>query len=101
MPSSHKLHLTQEARDDLRDLLQHTLETWGRRQHDSYRTLVLRTLRNLAHVPGLGRKREELGADVRSFPVGQHVVIYWFNDQELVVFRIMHSRMDFENDLSE
>ncbi|MGH2530689.1 MAG: type II toxin-antitoxin system RelE/ParE family toxin [Thermomicrobiales bacterium] len=99
MPSSRRLRLTQEARDDLRDLLQYTLETWGRKQRDSYRALVLRTLRDLATFPGLGRKRAELGADLRSFPVGQHVVIYWLNDEELIVTRIMHSRMDIDDDL--
>ncbi|MGH2560956.1 MAG: type II toxin-antitoxin system RelE/ParE family toxin [Thermomicrobiales bacterium] len=99
MPSSRRLRLTQEARDDLRDLLQYTFETWGRNQCDTYRALIRRTLRELAQYPGLGRKREELGADLRSFPAGQHVVIYLLNDQELVVTRIMHSGMDIEDDL--
>lgn len=99
MPSSRKLRLTSEARDDLRDVLQYTLETWGRKQRATYKARILRTLRELARFPGLGRERNELGVDMRSFPVGQHLIVYRVDDKELIVTRIMHSRMDVEDEL--
>ena len=94
MPSSRRLRLTPEAADDLRDLLQYSLETWGQRQRDTYRALIHRALRDLARFPDLGRGRDELAPGLRSHPVGQHVVIYAVSDKELVVVRILHGRRD-------
>ena len=99
MPSGRKLRLTSETRDDLRDVLHYRIETWGRRQRATYKARILRTLRELARCPGLGRERHELGDDIRSFPVGQHLIVYRQDDKELIVIRIMHSRMDVEDDL--
>ena len=88
--------MTPEAADDLRDLLQYSLQTWGRRQRDTYQALILRALRDLARFPGLGRNRDELGPGLRSHPVGQHVVIYAASDTELVV---VHGRRDLADEL--
>ena len=100
MPSSRRLRLTPEARDDLSDILQYSLEMWGRAQRDRYRALIQRTLRNLARFPDIGRQRDELGEGWRSFPVGQHLVFYWTTDRELIVARIMHSGRDAASELS-
>ncbi|MBA3528471.1 MAG: type II toxin-antitoxin system RelE/ParE family toxin [Propionibacteriaceae bacterium] len=79
--------------------MQYTLETWGRRQRATYKARILHTLCELAQFPGLGRERTELGEDMRSFPVGQHLIVFRVSDKELIVTRIMHSRMDVEEQL--
>ena len=91
--------MTPEAADDLRDVLQYSLEMWGQRQRNTYQALIVRALRDLARFPGLGRTRDELGPGLRSHPVGQHVVIYAVSDEDLIVVRVLHSRRDLPVDL--
>lgn len=98
MPSGLQQRLTLEARDDLREILRYSLRAWGRGQRCAYKTRILDALRELARYPGLGRERHGLGKDVRSFPVGRHVIIYLATDDELIVLRILHTRMDIDDE---
>jgi toxin ParE1/3/4 len=94
MPSSRKLRLTAEARDDFRDLLQYTLQRWGREQRDSYKTLMQRRMRELTTYPELGRSRDEFFIGCRSLVVEQYLVYYLVTDTELLVARILHAKRD-------
>lgn len=99
MPSSHRLRrlrLTPEAEDDLREILQYTQETWGLRQRDTYRAMVKRTFRHLARFPGLGRLRDELSPNLRSYPLGQHLIFYEVVADGLIILRILHSGRDIK-----
>ena len=89
-----RLILAPEARADLRDVLLHTQQHWGRQQRATYRATLYRTFDELRRFPALGRTRSDYGGDVRSVPVGQHVVIYEATDSELRVVRILHARRD-------
>jgi len=51
----------------------------------------------LARHPYLGRPRdEELGAGLRSFPVGEYVVVYCVENQDVLILRVVHGRRDLE-----
>lgn len=86
------MRLTPEAEDDLRDLLQYTLETWGKQQRDTYRKLFSEAFRKLARYPGMGRGRNEISQSLRSYPVGSHVIFYSVTEAAdgIVVHRIFH-----------
>ena len=90
MPSSRRVRLTSEARDDLRELLQYSLQRWGATQRDEYKVLIRRSLRDLAEFPGIGRSRDDLAPGLRSHPVGQHIVFYRVTGNTLLVRRIIH-----------
>ncbi len=94
MPSSRKVRLAIDARNDLRDLLQQSLETWGRSQRDAYRSTILRRFAELANYPQLGRARDDLFPDCRGLPIRQHIVYYAVSDAEIAVLRILHERRD-------
>jgi toxin ParE1/3/4 len=44
----------------------------------------------------MGRARNELAADVRSFPVGRYVVFYVPIDAGIDVVRVLHSARDVD-----
>lgn len=90
------LFLSQEAADDLRDILQYTLERWGPSQVRAYQSILDQALSKLQHSPKLGRKRPELSADYRSLLAGQHVVIYRLTESTLYVVRILHQSGDIQ-----
>lgn len=51
----------------------------------------------LASHPYLGRAREDdFGVGSRSFPVGEYVIIYCVDDDEVHVLRVAHGKRDLE-----
>jgi toxin ParE1/3/4 len=50
----------------------------------------------LAMQPKAGRLRPELAPELRSFPVGRHVVFYRPQDDGIEVVRVLHGARDIE-----
>ena len=46
----------------------------------------------LAERPFMGRPRPELGSDLRSFPVGNHLIVYRPTDFGIVIVHFLDSR---------
>ena len=55
----------------------------------------------LAEFPYTGRAREDLQAGLRSFPVGQYVIIYTIDDGDVQILHIFHGRQDIEGRLGQ
>jgi toxin ParE1/3/4 len=50
----------------------------------------------LATQPLMGRAREELAADLRSFPFGRYVIFYMPAQDGIDVVRVLHSARDVD-----
>ena len=48
----------------------------------------------IAEMPGMGRRRPELGAGIRSYPVGSYVLLYRPIEDGISVVRILHTSRD-------
>ena len=48
----------------------------------------------LASHPRIGRARDDLLAGVRSFPVGNYVVVYDIDGEDVRILRVAHGRRD-------
>ena len=48
----------------------------------------------LATQPKMGRNRDELGVDIRSFPIGRYVIFYLPLPAGIDVVRVLHSARD-------
>jgi toxin ParE1/3/4 len=47
----------------------------------------------LAHFPYMGRSREEdFGPGYRSLPVGEYVIVYRVENEDVLVLRVVHGR---------
>jgi len=47
--------------------------------------------------PYLGRARDgDFGPGSRSFPVGEYVIVYCVEDEDVLVLRVAHGRRDIE-----
>jgi toxin ParE1/3/4 len=55
---------------------------------------VDKTCQLLATQPGMGRRRPELAANVRSFPVGQYIIFYREVPEGIQVLRVLHGARD-------
>ncbi len=50
----------------------------------------------LASMPGAGRLRPNLGADVRSFAIAPYVVFYRLQGDVVLVMRVLHGARDVD-----
>ena len=96
-----ELDLASRAQRDLSDILLQTELDWGVEQRSSYRQTLDRALTELLTFPHLGRSRSDISPGLRSFPAGRHVVYYRISGSVLIVYRIVHARMELGlNELS-
>jgi len=54
-------------------------------------------LDELAIYSEIGKRRSDL--DLQSHPIDPYIVYYMASDQELIVYRILHKRRDFDAEL--
>lgn len=51
--------------------------------------------------PGLGRRRPELGNDIRSFPHGAYIVYFSPESDGIMIRRVLHSARDISEEFSK
>ncbi len=94
--------LSNLARKDLLGIATFTEARWGVMQRDRYMRDLDRRLSAIAMRPSAGRRREELGAEVRSALYGSHLIVYRPADDGIDILRVLHASMDvpakFEED---
>ena len=55
----------------------------------------------LSRYPRMGRSRDDLRPGLRSFPVGQYVIIYTIEDDDVEILYVFHGRQDMEGQLGQ
>ncbi|GJL64812.1 MAG: toxin ParE1 [Nitrospirales bacterium] len=86
--------LSEAAQQDLREIKRYTRETWGASQARDYLLELTATFTKLSRRPKLGRKRDDLDLQLRSFVAGQHVIFFQESSSGIDVVRVLHSSMD-------
>jgi toxin ParE1/3/4 len=87
--------LTPSANRDLADIWMF-IAADNPAQADDFIDLIDAKFQNLSRQPGLGRRREELAAGLRSFPVGRYVIFYLQVQDCLQIVRILHGARDVD-----
>ena len=87
--------LTGPAQQDLRDI--------GRHVSRDSASAALRVVANLesrcqrlAEMPGMGRSRDELAAELRSFTVSPYLIFYRETEYGIEVMRVLHGARDID-----
>jgi toxin ParE1/3/4 len=96
-----KVVFKEQAIFDLEDIWLYTLHTWSLRQADRYHSLILKEIEFLATDPKSGKDQRHIRAGYRSSKIKSHIIFYRISENELVVIRILHERMDIPNRLIE
>jgi toxin ParE1/3/4 len=55
----------------------------------------------LSQHPRMGRSRDDLRPGLRSFPVGQYVIIYTIEDEDVEILHVFHGRQDIQGQLGQ
>ena len=88
---------TPEAENDLQQIIDYTLEQWGKAQARDYVDGLEVLAGELADNPGLGTDRDPLIRGLLSFPYKSHVLYYLRQAHGMTIIRVLHKRMDVEH----
>ncbi|MBF2008653.1 type II toxin-antitoxin system RelE/ParE family toxin [Chlorogloeopsis fritschii PCC 9212] len=79
------------------------LEIWNFIANDSFEKAdrflqkIENQLKILASNPGMGRRRDSLVPNLRSFPVGNYLIFYSSINQGIEVIRVLHGARDIQS----
>lgn len=89
-----KLRFAEAARNDLRLIRRESMRRWGRAQRDWYTDRPRSEMDRLTRLPELGRSEANVSAGPRGRLVESHLIFYRQSEQEILIVRVLHQRMD-------
>lgn len=94
--------LTHKAIEDLSDIWNYTYDTWSEKQADKYYNMLLDLCNEIANKPQWGKKYDEVHNGLLGHKAARHIIFYRIvSDKEIVIVRILHSRMDLKNRMQD
>ena len=94
--------LSGAAEQDLIDICRYGAQEFGIAQADEYASELDRAMRlELVEHPMIGRARPELGPGLRTVFRGSHFIVYLLRDDNTMIIRVLHGRMDVKTALSK
>lgn len=95
--------ISKEAEIDLEKIWLYTFEEWSLEQADYYLDLILDEIEYLAKIPQSGNDYNEIRKGYFRSRVKSHFIFYRINlkEEKIEIIRILHERMDIENQLGE
>ncbi len=93
MTQTHRLIISEQARDDLIDTWQY-IALDSVENADRFVDLIYDKCTELASMPGMGRKRDGLIPGIRSFPVKRYVIFYRIRKNQVEIIRVLSAYRD-------
>ncbi|MBK8711630.1 MAG: type II toxin-antitoxin system RelE/ParE family toxin [Niastella sp.] len=94
--------LSKKAVEDLSSIWNYTFDTWSEKQADTYYNLLLESFRELAATKFFGKQYPDIDKEIYGFRIGQHIIFYRFiKNNKIEIVKILNSRMDLRNRISE
>jgi toxin ParE1/3/4 len=91
--------LSKAAATDIEDIFEYGFFRFGSEQAKNYIEAMEQHFLLLSDNVGLGREAEELTDGLRRFSYGSHVIFYITIPHGILVVRVLHQSMDFEQHL--
>lgn len=89
--------LAPEAVDDLTDIWHYVATESGSTDvADRLIDSITDRFGLLASFPQMGRSRDDLRPGLRSFPVGEYLIIYRLAGEDVLILHVTHGRRDIE-----
>lgn len=95
--------ISKEAEIDIEKIWLHTFEEWSLEQADYYMDLILDEIEYLAKTPKSGKDYNEIRKGYFRSRVKSHFIFYRINlkEERIEIIRILHEKMDIDNQLGE
>ena len=89
-----RLVITETALADLDDIWLYIAQDSYPEYADAINDKLFASFKLVQKNPNMGTKRDDIGKDIRLFPVGKINVIYWLKGSGLEVLRVHHSALN-------
>lgn len=86
--------LSQLAEQDLEEIWSYVAEDASPTTADRLLDAVVERFELLTEQPRMGRLRPEFGDEVRSITVKNHVIYYRYDEQAVLIARVLHGHRD-------
>ncbi len=97
-----KYILTNKAVKDLSDIWNYTFDNWSERQADEYYRMLLNNCQLIAGNPDIGKKYDIVLDNLLGYKIGRHIIFYTIeSENQILIIRILHERMDLKNRIKE
>ena len=94
--------LAPQARAELADIWSYIVKEVGNAvAADKVINAITERFRLLSQYPRFCRAHHDLPPGLGSFPVGQYVIIYTINDEDVEVLHVLHGRQDIDGRLAQ
>jgi toxin ParE1/3/4 len=94
-----RYRITPLAARHLKDIARYTAQTWGKQKRNAYIYDIRARIEWLCENPGYGTRRREIGADIFSYPQGNHIIFCRLSSDHIDVIGVLHERMDYPENL--
>jgi toxin ParE1/3/4 len=91
-----RLRLSDQAKNDVLAVWEHIAVDKPVAADRLVQKLIVQC-KSLAENPGIGKMRNELRSGLRSYPVGNYVILYHAIEDGIAIFRIVHGARDLED----
>lgn len=88
-----QLAFTAQALKDFQEIHDYIAKDNAERALDFIGRLEQRCF-ELCEIPGIGRKRDDLAVGMRSSAVGDHLIFYRVEGEQLEILHVLHGRRD-------
>lgn len=92
--------LSNEAREDLREIWHIGFAEWGEKQADNYILEIDQKCELLAENPNIGKCQNEILKGLKSYPIGSHLIFYFVDLACIFVVRILRQGRDYKRHLN-
>ncbi|MBK8701936.1 MAG: type II toxin-antitoxin system RelE/ParE family toxin [Saprospiraceae bacterium] len=96
-----KYELSQLALKDAESIWQYTAEKWSVKQANIYYKQIFEEIDFICKNPLCGKSIKEIKEQHRSKFVNVHMIIYKVHENKILIDRILHQKMDIDNQVNE
>ena len=94
--------ISEKAIEDIEKIWVYTYEKWSIEQADRYYNLIINEIEYIANNFMSGKSMEHIKEGYRASIVKSHLIFYKrTNDNQLLIIRILHQRMDVKNSIKD
>ena len=91
-----ELEVTDQAYDDLLEIWKYVAR-YNEPAANRLAEKIEKAYKSLPRFPFKGAIRDDLGVNVRSYPVGNYVMYYEVDDDKVSVVRVIHGARDIQS----
>lgn len=97
--NDYRVTLSRSAARDIDAIADYTIERWGEEQARKYVATLRQDIESLREFARRYPEHLSRGRTFRKMASGHHIVFYLVSEETVDVVRVLHERMDFDDQI--